>query len=120
MSLNCQTNASPEADYHFYFNGKSIGNSVSGVLSVAVVADGVYTCVPINTVGTGDNATVSITVCKLSFKNHLKIVYFVLLVITVRGQFRTLLCFGRVINVSHVKRKVEALLRLFCRMRKRS
>ena len=66
MALNCHTNANPEADYHFYFNGKFIGSSASGVLSVAVVADGVYTCVPINTVGTGDNATVSITVCKLS------------------------------------------------------
>ena len=82
MSLNCQTNASPKADYHFYFNGKYIGNSTSGVFSVAVVADGVYTCVPVNTVGTGNNATVSISVVgKLTsmcysffykgFRNHL-------------------------------------------------
>ena len=62
MSLNCKTNASPEAEYHFYFNGKSIGNSTSGVFNVTVEGDGVYTCVPVNTVGTGDNATVSITV----------------------------------------------------------
>jgi len=62
MSLNCQTNASPEAEYHFYFNGKSIGNSTSGVFNVTVVADGVYTCVPLNIVGTGNNATVSISV----------------------------------------------------------
>jgi len=62
MSLNCQTNASPEAEYHFYLNGKPIGNSTSGVFSVAVVADEVYTCVPVNTVGTGNNATVSISV----------------------------------------------------------
>jgi len=62
MSLNCQTNASPEAEYHFYFNGKSIGNSTSGVFNVTVVADGVYTCVPLNTVGTGNYATVSISV----------------------------------------------------------
>ena len=62
MSLNCKTNASPEADYHFYFNNKSIGNSSSGVLSVTVVADGVYTCVPVNSVGTGDNATVNVVV----------------------------------------------------------
>ena len=62
MSFNCKTNASPEAEYHFYFNGKSIGTSTSGVVNVSVEADGVYTCVPVNTVGTGDNATVSITV----------------------------------------------------------
>ena len=62
MSLNCKTNASPEADYHFYFNGKSIGNNTSGVFNVTVLADGVYTCVPVNRVGTGDNATVNVTV----------------------------------------------------------
>lgn len=62
MSLNCETNSSPVAEYHFYFNGKPIGNSTSGLVNVTVEADGVYTCVPVNTVGTGDNATVSITV----------------------------------------------------------
>jgi len=62
MSLNCETDASPEAEYHFYFNGKSIGNSASGVLSVTVEADGVYTCVPGNSVGRGDNGTVSVIV----------------------------------------------------------
>jgi len=61
MTLNCRTDASPEAEYHFYFNGKSIGNSSSGVFNVTVEADGVYTCVPINTVGTGDSATVNVT-----------------------------------------------------------
>ena len=62
MALNCETNANPEAEYHFYFNGESVGKSTTGVLSVTVEEDGDYTCVPINTVGTGDNATVSITV----------------------------------------------------------
>lgn len=67
MTLNCKTDASPGAEYHFYFNGKSIGNSASGVFNVTVEADGVYTCVPVNTVGTGGNATVSVTVGKLTF-----------------------------------------------------
>lgn len=62
MTLNCQTVTSPEAEYHFYFNGKFIGNSSTGVLRVSVKEDGDYTCVPTNTVSTGDNATVSITV----------------------------------------------------------
>ena len=62
LSLNCQTDASPEAKYHFYFNGTSIGNSGSGMFNTTVIGDGVFTCVPVNTVGTGDNATVSISV----------------------------------------------------------
>ena len=62
MSLNCETDVSFQAEYHFYFNDKSIGTSTSGVFNVTVEADGVYTCVPVNTVGKGDNASVSITV----------------------------------------------------------
>lgn len=62
LSLNCQTDASPEARYHFYFNGTSIGNSSSGMFNTTVIGDGVYTCVPVNTVRTGDNDTVRISV----------------------------------------------------------
>ena len=61
--LNCSTDANPEAHlYHFYFNDTLIGNSSSGVFNVTVEKDGVYTCVPINTVGAGDSANISITV----------------------------------------------------------
>ena len=63
ISLDCSTDANPEAHiYFFYLNENPIGNSGSGVFNTTVTADGVYTCVPVNTVGTGDNATVSITV----------------------------------------------------------
>ena len=62
LVLNCSTDANPDAHvYHYYFNADLIGNSSSGVFNTTVMADGVYTCVPINTDGTGDNATVSIT-----------------------------------------------------------
>ena len=62
VSLNCSTDANPAAYmYQFYFNDAIIGNYSSGLLNITVDADGVYTCVPINTVGTGHNATVSIT-----------------------------------------------------------
>ena len=62
LELNCKTDANPDAHiYHFYLNNNLIGNSSSGVFNTTVKEDGVYTCVPINTVGTGDNATVSIT-----------------------------------------------------------
>ena len=62
VSLNCSTDANPDAHlYQFYFNDAYIGNSSSGVFNVNVDADGVYTCVPINTVGTSHNASVSFT-----------------------------------------------------------
>ena len=62
VSLNCSTDANPAAYmYQFYFNDAIIGNRSSGLLNITVDADGVYTCVPINIVGTGHNATVSIT-----------------------------------------------------------
>ena len=62
VSLICSTEANPDAHvYQFYVNGILIGNSSSGMFKVTVKADGVYTCVPINTVGTGHNATVNIT-----------------------------------------------------------
>ena len=62
LSLNCSTDANPSAHvYQFYFDDTLIGNSSSGVFNVTVDADGVYTCVPINTVGTGHNATVRVT-----------------------------------------------------------
>ena len=62
VSLNCSTDANPSAHvYQLYFNDILIGNSSSGVFNVTVAADGVYTCVPMNTVGTGRNATVRVT-----------------------------------------------------------
>ena len=63
ISLDCSTEANHAAHiYHFYLNDNPIGNSSSGVFNTTVMVDGVYTCVPINTVGTGDNDSVSITV----------------------------------------------------------
>ena len=63
ISLDCSTDANPDAHiYHFYLNDNLIGNSSSGVFNTTVMTDGVYTCVPVNTVGTGDNATVGFTV----------------------------------------------------------
>ena len=62
VSLKCTTDANPDAHiYHLYLNGNLIGNSSSGVFNTTVKADGVYACVPLNRVGIGDNATVSIT-----------------------------------------------------------
>ena len=62
ISLDCSTDANPDAHvYHFYLNDSLIGNSNSGVFNTTVMTDGVYTYVPVNTVGTGENATVSMS-----------------------------------------------------------
>ena len=60
LLLLCVTNANPPALYLLYFNENYIGNSSSGELNITVKGDGVYTCVPINTMGTGSNDTLNI------------------------------------------------------------
>lgn len=63
ISLDCSADASPDTNiYYFFLNNNLIGNSSSGMFNTTVMADGMYTCVPVNLVGIGDNATVSITV----------------------------------------------------------
>ena len=71
MLLNCSTDANPDAhNYHFYFNGNLIGNSSSGVFNITVKEDGVYTCVPENRVGTGNNATVNLMAIGMYLVNY--------------------------------------------------
>ena len=60
--LSCNADANPSVHtYHLYFNGNLIGNSSSGVFNISVKEDGEYTCVPVNSLGAGSNASVSIT-----------------------------------------------------------
>ena len=62
LSINCSTDANPMAHvFQFYLDDIYIGNSSSGVYNVTVTADGAYTCVPVNTVGKEQNATVVIS-----------------------------------------------------------
>ncbi|CAH3162624.1 unnamed protein product, partial [Pocillopora meandrina] len=58
LTLTCQTDGSPEAKFHLYFNGRLIKTSGSGIFHVSVMSDGSYTCVPFNKVGVGENASV--------------------------------------------------------------
>ena len=67
VSLTCQTDSSPKAEFHLYFNGRLIEISGSGIFNVSVMCDGSYTCVPINKVGTGKNTSVVVAVvCKFA------------------------------------------------------
>ncbi|XP_066025253.1 LOW QUALITY PROTEIN: fibroblast growth factor receptor 2 [Pocillopora verrucosa] len=59
----CSTDARPDPHiFLLYFNRNFISNSSSGEFNVTVYSDGVYTCAPINTVGSGDNASFSVTI----------------------------------------------------------
>ena len=60
LILFCVTTATPPALYLLYFHENYIGNSSSGEFNVTVEGDGVYTCVPINRIGTGTNDTLNI------------------------------------------------------------
>ena len=57
LSLTCQTDGSPEVEFHLYFNGRLI--KTSGIFHVSAMSDGSYACVLITKVGAGENASVS-------------------------------------------------------------
>ena len=61
LSLICQTDGSPEVEFHLYFNGYLIMTSGSGIFHVSVMSDGSYTCVTMNKVGVGKTASVIVT-----------------------------------------------------------
>ena len=69
LNLTCQADASPEAKFHLYFNGRLKRANSSGIFNVTVMSDGVYTCVPSNKYGDGKNASVIVTtVGELKFR----------------------------------------------------
>lgn len=62
VTLNCHTDANPVPnEYRFYFNGNYSGTSSSGSVEAIVKDDGVYSCVPVNKVGVGVNASINVT-----------------------------------------------------------
>ena len=63
LSITCRADANPAAhEYQYYVNDILIGNSSDGVLNITVNVDGSYTCLPINSLGSGHNTTVNVTV----------------------------------------------------------
>ena len=63
LSIICRAVANPAAhEYQYYVNNILIGNSSNGILNITVDVDGSYTCVPINALGPGHNATVNVTI----------------------------------------------------------
>lgn len=74
LFLNCTSDANPTVSvFQLVFDSALIATSSSGMFSVTVKKTGMYTCIPVNEVGSGDSATVKVTVLgkeissKLSF-----------------------------------------------------
>ena len=63
VPIICRADANPAAhEYQYYVNDILTGNSSDGVLNITVNVDGSYTCLPINSLGSGHNTTVNVTV----------------------------------------------------------
>ncbi|XP_022810214.1 deleted in malignant brain tumors 1 protein-like, partial [Stylophora pistillata] len=63
LFLNCTSDANPAVyEFQLTFESTLIATSSSGMFSVSVKKAGKYTCFPVNVVGSGDNATVKVTV----------------------------------------------------------
>ena len=63
LFLNCTSDANPAVHaFQLIFNSTLIAISNSGMFSVTVRKAGIYTCIPVNEVGSGDSATVKVTV----------------------------------------------------------
>jgi hypothetical protein len=64
VSLQCTTNGNPPAqEYRFYLNDQLVHTSISGdyQLNVPQAGNNTYKCEPKNTVGSGQNASVTIS-----------------------------------------------------------
>ena len=63
LFLNCTSDANPAVDvFQLKFDSTRVATSSSGMFSVTVRKAGIYICIPVNEVGSGDNATVKVTV----------------------------------------------------------
>ena len=63
VTFSCTSKASPPPhEYRFYHNDNLLGTNSSGTYKTQVSESGLYSCVPVNTVGFGVNNTVNITV----------------------------------------------------------
>ena len=63
VTFSCTSKASPPPhEYRFYHNDNLLDTNSSGTYKTQVSGSGLYSCVPVNTVGFGVNDTISITV----------------------------------------------------------
>ena len=62
LFLKCTSEANPAVHvFQLIFDSTRVATSSSGMFSVTVRKAGIYTCIPVNEVGSGDSATVKVT-----------------------------------------------------------
>lgn len=65
LDITCKARANPSPEYKFYHNGKLITHTSKGLYSLASVRtkdEGTYRCVPLNRLGVGPEASVTVTI----------------------------------------------------------
>ena len=71
ITFNCTSHARPDVqEYWFYKENETLGSSETGVFRFVVKETGSYSCAPVNSVGKGEEAAISIGVdgrCRASF-----------------------------------------------------
>ena len=63
ITFNCTSHARPDVqEYSFYKEQETLGSSETGVFLFVIEEPGSYSCVPVNSVGKGEEAAISIGV----------------------------------------------------------
>ena len=63
VTFNCTTQARPDPDgYNFYRGQELLGSNGSGVFDLRLQRSGIYSCLPFNSAGAGDQASLKIIV----------------------------------------------------------
>lgn len=74
VTFNCTAESHPSVDqYRFYRDQEFLGSNTSGVYHVELQRSGLYSCIAVNSAGSGQNATLYISVHGKTYPrdNHL-------------------------------------------------
>ena len=68
VTFTCTAEGSPPPhEYRFYHKGTFLGSSSSGTFQTQVTKSGLYSCIPVNKAGVGENKSITINVVGESF-----------------------------------------------------
>ena len=80
ITFNCTSHARPDVQEYWFYKGKeTLGSSETGVFRFVIKEPGSYSCAPVNSVGNGKEAAISIGVdgrCRVL--NSFSVIWFIL------------------------------------------